>query len=108
MRLATSSDVLEDRPTEWPKPPQGFTTKRVLMPWHDFSGTRRKKRRKGGNDGGGRRGGGPQFEFDKGEKCAAYRQAYNAVLPKCAYRIEVATQRVIKVLIHKSRGERKS
>ena len=58
MRLATSCDVLEDRPTEWPKPPQGFTTKRVLMPWHDFSGTRRTKRRKGGNDGGGRRGGG--------------------------------------------------
>ena len=37
MRLATSNDVLDDRPTEWPKPPPGFTTKRVLMPWHDFS-----------------------------------------------------------------------
>ena len=77
MRLATSADVLDDRPTEWPKPPPGFTTKRVLMPWHDFSGRRRRgggggggggrgggsgrrdnKRRKGGNDGGGGRGGG--------------------------------------------------
>lgn len=42
MRLATSLDVLDDRPTEWPKPPPGFTTKRVLMPWHDFSGKRRR------------------------------------------------------------------
>jgi len=64
MRLATTADVLDDRPTEWPKPPPGFTTKRVLMPWHDFSGRRRhnnrgnnnrrdnKRRRRGG---GGRR-----------------------------------------------------
>lgn len=58
MRLATSIDILDDRPTEWPKPPPGFTTKRVLMPWHDFSGKRRhgrrdnKRRRRGG---GGRR-----------------------------------------------------
>ena len=51
MRLATSIDVLDDRPTEWPKPPPGFTTKRVLMPWHDFSGKRR-----GGSGTGGRRG----------------------------------------------------
>ena len=62
MRLATSNDVLDDRPTEWPKPPPGFTTKRVLMPWHDFSGKRRggggrkdNKRRKRGSGGGGRR-----------------------------------------------------
>lgn len=76
MRLATSVDVLDDRPTEWPKPPPGFTTKRVLMPWHDFSGRRRgggrggggrrdNKRRKGGNDGGGRRGGGAQREDER-------------------------------------------
>lgn len=51
MRMATSIDVLDDRPTEWPKPPPGFTTKRVLMPWHDFSG----RRRSGGGGGGGRR-----------------------------------------------------
>jgi hypothetical protein len=43
MRLATSIDVLDDRPTEWPKPPPGFTTKKVLMPWHDFSGQRRRE-----------------------------------------------------------------
>ncbi|KAL7532007.1 hypothetical protein ACHAWF_003985 [Thalassiosira exigua] len=53
MRPATSLDVLDDRPTEWPKPPPGFTTRRVLMPWHDFSGRRRPERRRG--DGGGRR-----------------------------------------------------
>jgi hypothetical protein len=44
MRIATSNDVLDDRPTEWPKPPPGFTTKRRLMPWYDFSGNRRKGR----------------------------------------------------------------
>ena len=46
MRMATSMDVLEYRPTEWPKPPPGFTTKRVLMPWHDFSGRGRRGGRK--------------------------------------------------------------
>lgn len=44
MRIATSNDVLDERPTEWPKPPQGFTTKRKLMPWYDFSGKRRQGR----------------------------------------------------------------
>lgn len=67
MRFATSIDVLDDRPTEWPKPPPGFTTKRMLMPWHNFSGrgrggdgTQRRdknKRRKKGNEGKGRRRG---------------------------------------------------
>ena len=58
MRLATTIDVLDDRPTEWPKPPPGFTTKRVLMPWHDFSGVGRRgagrkdnKRRRRGSSG---------------------------------------------------------
>ena len=60
MRLATSLDVLDDRPTEWPKPPAGFTTKRVLMPWHDFSkrrheGKRDAKRRGRSGGGGGKR-----------------------------------------------------
>ena len=61
MRLATSNDVLDDRPTEWPKPPPGFTTKRVLMPWHDFSkrgGGRKdnkRRRRDSGGNGGGKR-----------------------------------------------------
>ena len=45
MRLATSLDVLDDRPTEWPKPPPGFTTKKVLLPWQDFSKRRRKVKR---------------------------------------------------------------
>jgi len=67
MRLATSMDVLDERPTEWPKPPPGFSTKRVLMPWHDFSGKRRHSHRHGGErrdtkrrrrGGGGRRGDG--------------------------------------------------
>ena len=74
MRLATSNDVLDDRPTEWPKPPPGFTTKRVLMPWHDFTGKRRggggrrdNKRRRRGSGGGGRRrsrGDGRGNEYD--------------------------------------------
>mmetsp|Transcript_31628 Transcript_31628/g.55040 ORF Transcript_31628/g.55040 Transcript_31628/m.55040 type:complete len:121 (-) Transcript_31628:9-371(-) len=54
MRLATSVDVLDDRPTEWPKPPPGFTTKRVLMPWHDYSGKR--QHRGGRRDHRGERG----------------------------------------------------
>lgn len=44
MRLATTLDVLDDRPTHWPKPPPGFSTKRVLMPWHDYSGKRKSRR----------------------------------------------------------------
>jgi len=49
MRVASSLDVLVDRPTHWPAPPPGFTTKRVLGPGSDFdtSEPRRKKRRKG-------------------------------------------------------------
>jgi hypothetical protein len=58
MRLATSNDCLDDRPSEWPKPPPGFSTKRRLMPWYDFSGKRRQGRdnrrdtkRRRGHDG---------------------------------------------------------
>lgn len=74
MRLATSDDVLDDRPTEWPRPPPGFTTKRVLMPWHDFSGRRQhrggggrdnKRRRRGGDDG---RGGGRGRRGSRGDR----------------------------------------
>merc|ERR1719384_1020384 len=58
MRAATSLDVLDIRPTSWPKPPPGFTTKRVLGPGSDFArgngGKRRRsrsnKRRKKNND----------------------------------------------------------
>mmetsp|Transcript_15906 Transcript_15906/g.20926 ORF Transcript_15906/g.20926 Transcript_15906/m.20926 type:complete len:155 (+) Transcript_15906:2-466(+) len=47
LRVATNADILTDRPTSWPKPPPGFTTKRVLGPGSDFdSQPRRKKRRK--------------------------------------------------------------
>lgn len=49
LRMATSVDVLNDRPTEWPRPPPGFTTKRVLMPWHDFS-RRRHHHHRGSRD----------------------------------------------------------
>ncbi|KAL7542916.1 hypothetical protein ACHAXR_012358 [Thalassiosira sp. AJA248-18] len=72
MRLATSIDVLDDRPTEWPKPPPGFTTKRVLMPWHDFSGKRHhrggrrdtKRRRRGSGGGRSNRGGDDDYAGD--------------------------------------------
>lgn len=51
MRVATSLDVLEDRPTSWPKPPPGFTTMRVLGPSSDDviprgSGKQGSKRRR--------------------------------------------------------------
>ena len=36
LRSATSQDVLEQRPSTWPKPPPGFSTKRVLGPGSDF------------------------------------------------------------------------
>ena len=73
MRLATSIDVLDDRPTEWPKPPPGFTTKRVLMPWHDFSGKRRGGRRdnKRRRRGGGRRGSRDHRDDDEYDNYAA-------------------------------------
>uniref|UniRef100_A0A7S2L9J9 Farnesoic acid O-methyl transferase domain-containing protein n=2 Tax=Leptocylindrus danicus TaxID=163516 RepID=A0A7S2L9J9_9STRA len=43
VREATTNDVLESRPTSWPKPPPGFTTRRVLGPNSDFPKRRRKK-----------------------------------------------------------------
>ncbi len=72
MRLATTIDVLDDRPTEWPKPPPGFTTKRVLMPWHDFSGVGRrgsgqnenKRRRRGSSRKRGKRDHGNDNDTD--------------------------------------------
>jgi len=53
MRVATSLDMLDKRPSSWPKPPPGFTTKRVLGPGSDFprgrnsreEGTSEKRRR---------------------------------------------------------------
>jgi len=59
MRVASSVDVLEDRPTAWPKPPPGFTTMRVLGPGSDEVGSRgRRGRRNGGGGGGGSVGSG--------------------------------------------------
>ena len=49
MRVATSEDVLVERPTERPRPPPGFTTKRVLGPGSDFD-TRWRNRRGGRAD----------------------------------------------------------
>lgn len=39
VRIATSLDVLEERPSSFPKPPPGFTTHRVLGPGSDYSKT---------------------------------------------------------------------
>lgn len=36
MRVSNAHDILEKRPTKWPKPPPGFTTRRVLGPGSDF------------------------------------------------------------------------
>ena len=47
MRVATSQDILHERPTSWPKPPPGFSTKRVLGPGSDFGkGPRANKKKK--------------------------------------------------------------
>lgn len=45
LRLATSLDVLIERPKSWPKPPAGFTTKRVLGPESDKPHLRPKRGR---------------------------------------------------------------
>lgn len=59
-RIATSLDVLEERPTSWPKPPPGFTTTRVLGPGMDFKvwndNSRRRRRDSRGNGKSRRRG----------------------------------------------------
>lgn len=46
MRLANTADVLVERPKAWPKPPPGFSTKRVLGPGSDFASEPQKKRRR--------------------------------------------------------------
>ncbi|KAL9189695.1 hypothetical protein ACHAXT_009370 [Thalassiosira profunda] len=74
MRLATSADVLDDRPTEWPKPPPGFTTKRVLMPWDDFS--RRPPRNGGRRDGKRRRRSGGRRDRDDYDRDDYQRDDY--------------------------------
>ena len=58
MRVATTLDVLEHRPTEAPAPPPGFTTKKVLGPGSDFPPPRRRRKKgknRKNNTGGNRR-----------------------------------------------------
>lgn len=50
LRLATSLDVLMQRPKSWPKPPAGFTTKRVLGPESDNPHVRLKRGRSDGKN----------------------------------------------------------
>ena len=68
VRTATSLDVLEERPTSWPKPPPGFTTKRVLGPGSDFKSRSRrqggKRRRKSYRGSFEERGNGDPYEDD--------------------------------------------
>ena len=70
MRPATSLDILEERPSTWPDPPPGFSTRRILGPGDDYNtsamdddgddyhrndnnGHRQKRRRRNpGNDRG--------------------------------------------------------
>jgi len=54
MRVANSKDVLDERPTSWPRPPPGFTTKHVLGPGSDFK-TNSRKRSGGGYERGSKR-----------------------------------------------------
>jgi len=79
MRPATSLDILQERPSSWPDPPPGFSTRRILGPGDDFNtsamddddedhdrnddGSHRKKRRRRNsnndnerNDGNNNRG----------------------------------------------------
>jgi hypothetical protein len=45
MRTATSMDILLERPQSWPKPPPGFTTKRVLGPGSNVRPKKGKRER---------------------------------------------------------------
>lgn len=53
MRIATSQDILAKRPSSWPKPPPGFTTKKVLGPGSDFP--QRGSRNRSDNSAKGRK-----------------------------------------------------
>lgn len=43
LRVATTEDVLIERPSSWPEPPGGFAPDRVLGPKSDFAGANNKK-----------------------------------------------------------------
>lgn len=55
MRKVTSLDILKERPTSWPKPPPGFSTKRVLGPGSDQH-PKNKKRQRGAPENGKSKG----------------------------------------------------
>lgn len=46
MRVATTADVLLEKPSSTPAPPPGFSAKRILGPGSDFDTGHRQKRRK--------------------------------------------------------------
>ena len=60
-RVATSLDILHERPTSWPKPPDGFSTKVVLGP-------------SSGRRGSGRQGDGSQKTTKKSKKAKRNRE----------------------------------
>ena len=43
LRLATTEDVLIDRPNSWPEPPGGFHADRVLGPKSDYAAAKKRK-----------------------------------------------------------------
>lgn len=74
MRVANSLDVLEERPTSWPKPPPGFTTRHVLGPGSDF---KKKNSRKRGASGSGDGGAGEEGEDRLNRELSAKRRRRN-------------------------------
>lgn len=50
MRLALSSDILQDRPNSWPAPPGGFSSTKVLGPDSDYKGGKKGKKTNNNNN----------------------------------------------------------
>lgn len=46
MRCALTTDILQERPKEWPAPPGGFSSTKVLGPNSDYKGGNQKKTNK--------------------------------------------------------------
>lgn len=51
MRIALSTDLLDERPNTWPAPPGGFSSTKVLGPDSDFPRGRRQKGKRQRGDG---------------------------------------------------------
>lgn len=51
LRVATTEDVLIERPSSWPEPPGGFAPDRVLGPKSDFANANKKKANTKNNKG---------------------------------------------------------